>query len=81
MLQASIFKQDFLAERKDRESSYGRLTDLKDQSAAEVIRLMTRIGKLEIEKAGVDRAFQQLQKGLSDLSESNDSLQEADGYW
>ena len=62
MLQASIFKQDFLAERKDRESSYGRLTDLKDQSAAEVIRLMTRIGKLEIEKAGVDRAFQQLQK-------------------
>ena len=62
MLQALTFKQDFLEEQKDRESSYGRLTDLKDQSAAEVNRLMTRIRELEMEKAGADRAFQQLQE-------------------
>ena len=65
VLQALVFEQDFLQERKDRESSHGKMTDIKDQSAVEVNRLQTRIRELE-EKAGktteVDRAFHQLQE-------------------
>ena len=66
MLQALLYKQDFLQERKDSESAHGKLTDLNDQSVAEVNRLESRIRELEKEKAdkatAVNRAFQQLQE-------------------
>ena len=55
-----------MQERKDRESSHGKLSDIKDQSAAHVNRLESRIRELEKEKAGkataADRAFLQLQE-------------------
>ena len=67
--QALVFQQDFLQERKVRESFHSRLTDIKDQSAAHVNRLQTRIRELEKEKfngratVAADREkFEQLQE-------------------
>ena len=62
MLQAQIYEQDFLQERKDRESAHGKLTDLKDQSAAKVNRLKSRIRDLEKEKADRATVAYQLQE-------------------